>query len=214
MLGADVEWQPIAFAFLLRAQNRRPWSFEQSTRTIGIAECEARAAALTRQLLMFSRKQVIQPKVLDLNAVLQNTAKMLQRLLGEDIALEANYGPNLPRIEADTGMLEQVIMNLAVNSRDAMPKGGKLVIGTSHVEIQQAYASQHPDSRLGQFVCLSVTDTGSGMDNKTLERIAGAASALDCSSAKPVVSTDGQETVIPPCGMPERRTESVGRVSR
>ena len=80
---------------------------------------------------MFSRKQVIQPKVLDLNLVLQNLANMLLRLLGEDITLETDYAPDLPQIEADTGMLEQVVMNLAVNSRDAMPKGGKLLIGTS-----------------------------------------------------------------------------------
>ena len=82
---------------------------------------------------MFSRKQVIQPKVLDLNAVLQNLANMLMRLLGEDIRLESSYALDLPRIEADTGMLEQIVMNLAVNSRDAMPKGGKLSLGTARV---------------------------------------------------------------------------------
>ncbi len=136
-----------------------------------IGEAAQRAATLTRQLLMFSRKQVIQPKVLDLNAVLQNLAKMLQRLLGEDIKLDTNYGSDLPRIEGDTGMLEQVVMNLAVNSRDAMPKGGKLAISTSNAEITQAYASQHPDSRAGSFVGLTVADTGCGMDRKTLDRI-------------------------------------------
>jgi PAS domain S-box-containing protein len=136
-----------------------------------ISDASKRAAALTRQLLMFSRKQVIQTKVLDLNAVLQNLANMLQRLLGEDISLEASYGSNLPRVEADTGMLEQVVMNLAVNSRDAMPQGGKLCIGTSTVIIDEIYAKQHPDSRVGQFICLTVTDTGCGMDRKTLERI-------------------------------------------
>jgi PAS domain S-box-containing protein len=136
-----------------------------------ISDAARRAATLTRQLLMFSRKQVIQTKLLDLNAVLQNLANMLLRLLGEDIKLEADYGSNMPRIEADTGMLEQVVMNLAVNSRDAMPKGGKLLIATSCVEIDTSYAAQHPDSRAGSFVCLSVTDTGCGMDRKTLERI-------------------------------------------
>jgi two-component system cell cycle sensor histidine kinase/response regulator CckA len=136
-----------------------------------ISDAAQRAAALTRQLLLFSRKQVIQTKVLDLNAVLQNLANMLLRLLGEDVALESDYVQSLPHIEADTGMLEQVVMNLAVNSRDAMPKGGKLFIGTSSVAIDDAYARQHPDARPGQFVCLTITDTGCGMDTKTLGRI-------------------------------------------
>jgi len=96
---------------------------------------------------------------------------MLHRLLGEDIALVADYCPEAARIEADTGMLEQIVMNLAVNSRDAMPRGGKLRIATSQVEIGQDYAGQHADARPGSFVCLTVTDTGSGMDRKTLERI-------------------------------------------
>jgi PAS domain S-box-containing protein len=136
-----------------------------------ISDAAKRAAALTRQLLMFSRKQVIQTKILDLNLVLQNLANMLQRLLGEDIALEADYCPALARIEADTGMLEQIVMNLAVNSRDAMPRGGKLHISTSQVEVDQEYASQHPDARTGCFTCLTVIDTGCGMDRKTLDRI-------------------------------------------
>src|SRR5690349_8515061 len=120
---------------------------------------------------MFSRKQVIQPKILDLNAVLQNLANMLLRLLGEDIKFEADYVANLPRIAADTGMLEQIVMNLAVNSRDAMPNGGKLVVSTGSVLIDEAYAQNHPDSRAGQFVSLTVRDTGCGMDRKTLDRI-------------------------------------------
>jgi two-component system cell cycle sensor histidine kinase/response regulator CckA len=136
-----------------------------------ISDASKRAAALTRQLLMFSRKQVIQPKVLDLNAVLQNFSNMLPRLLGEDVSLEAHYIPNLPRIEADTGMLEQIVMNLAVNARDAMPKGGKLVIATSSVVLDEAYARLHADARAGEFVCLTVTDSGCGMDRKTLDRI-------------------------------------------
>ncbi len=136
-----------------------------------ISDAAKRAAALTRQLLMFSRKQVIQTKVLDLNLVLQNLANMLLRLLGEDITLEAEYFAELPPIDADTGMLEQIVMNLAVNSRDAMPKGGKLHLSTTHAQIDEGYAGQHPDARTGSFVCLTVIDTGCGMDRKTLDRI-------------------------------------------
>ena len=136
-----------------------------------ISDAAKRAAALTRQLLMFSRKQVIQTKVLDLNLVLQNLANMLLRLLGEDITFQANYCPELPPIDADTGMLEQIVMNLAVNSRDAMPKGGTLRVDTARVHIDDSYAGHHPDARTGDFVCLTVTDTGCGMDRKTLDRI-------------------------------------------
>jgi two-component system cell cycle sensor histidine kinase/response regulator CckA len=136
-----------------------------------IAEAARRAAALTRQLLTFSRKQIIQPKVLDLNALLRNLTNMLQRLLSENIRLESCYAPNLPPVEADTGMLEQVVMNLAVNSRDAMPKGGKLCISTSSTSIEAGCAGLHPDARPGTFVRLTVTDTGCGMDPQTLGRI-------------------------------------------
>ena len=120
---------------------------------------------------MFSRKQVLQPKVLDLSAVLRNLHNMLTRLLGEDVAVENNFATTLPPVEADTGMLEQIVMNLAVNSRDAMPKGGKLVITTAAVAIDEHYVRQHPDARSGPYVRLSVTDSGTGMDRKTMERI-------------------------------------------
>ena len=136
-----------------------------------VSAAASRASSLTRQLLMFSRKQVMQPKVLDLNAVLGNMGKMLHRLLGEDIALELNCAPGILAIEADAGMIEQVIMNLAVNSRDAMPKGGQLAINTTIVEANGSYVLQHPEARSGAFVCLSVTDTGSGMDAQTQNRI-------------------------------------------
>jgi PAS domain S-box-containing protein len=136
-----------------------------------ISDAARRAATLTRQLLTFSRKQVMQPKIIDLNALLRNVTHMLSRVLGEDIVLEADYLHDLPRIEADGGMIEQIVMNLAVNSRDAMPKGGKLMLATSVAEVNGEYASHHPDARVGRFTCLTVTDTGSGMDAKTMERI-------------------------------------------
>jgi signal transduction histidine kinase len=130
-----------------------------------------RAAGLTRQLLMFSRKNIMQPKPLDLRAVVGNLSKMLKRVLGEIITLEFNPPPELPQVHADTGMIEQVIMNLAVNARDAMPKGGTLTIRTDPVTINDAYVQSHPQARLGAFVCLRVTDTGCGMDAATMGRI-------------------------------------------
>ena len=130
-----------------------------------------RAAALTRQLLTFSRRQLIQPKPLDLNSVLQDLVRMLGRLVGEDVALDNRYEPNLPAIEADTGMVEQIVMNLAVNARDAMPKGGRLRIATRRVEVGEAHVRRNADARPGCFVCLSVSDTGCGMDARTRERI-------------------------------------------
>ena len=130
-----------------------------------------RAALLTCQLLAFSRKQVLQPKVLDLNTVVAGTEKLLQRLIGEDIELRVVLNPALGRVKADSGQLEQIIMNLAVNARDAMPSGGKLTIETSNVELDEEYAEMHPSAQPGPHVMLSVTDTGCGMDAKTKDRI-------------------------------------------
>ena len=130
-----------------------------------------RAAGLTRQLLMFSRKNVMQPKPLDLREVVTHMGKMLQRLLGETITLEFRPPPELALVHADVGMVEQVIMNLAVNARDAMPKGGTLTISTSPVQINEAYVHTHPEAHVGSFVCLRVTDTGCGMDAYTMARI-------------------------------------------
>jgi signal transduction histidine kinase/HAMP domain-containing protein len=130
-----------------------------------------RAARLTRQLLMFSRKNVMKPEPLDLRKVVSDLSKMLKRLLGETVTLEFNPPPELPLVQADTGMVEQVIMNLAVNARDAMPQGGTLTISASPIEMNDAYVQTHPEAHLGAFVCLRVSDTGCGMDSATMARI-------------------------------------------
>jgi CheY-like chemotaxis protein len=130
-----------------------------------------RAASLTRQLLMFSRKNVMQPALIDLREVVTNMSKMLQRLLGETVTLEVEAPPEIPLVQADTGMVEQVIMNLAVNARDAMPKGGTVTISTGAQEVDEAYAQTHPEARAGSFVCLQACDTGSGMDAATMARV-------------------------------------------
>jgi signal transduction histidine kinase/DNA-binding response OmpR family regulator len=136
-----------------------------------ISAAAERAAGFIRHLLMFSRKQVYRTKILDLNAVLHNLEYMLPRMLGEHITLEIRGGSNLPRIAADIAMVEQVVMNLVVNARDAMPKGGKLLIETSAVEIAADYLQLHPEAHTGRFVCLTVTDTGCGMEPSVLQRI-------------------------------------------
>jgi PAS domain S-box-containing protein len=130
-----------------------------------------RAASLTRQLLAFSRKQVLEPEVLDLNESVSALESMLRRLLGEDIEIVVELSEHLRRIEADPGQIEQVIMNLAVNARDAMPRGGKLIIETTDVELDQAYADRHVGVEPGPHVLLAVTDTGCGIDAETKEHI-------------------------------------------
>jgi signal transduction histidine kinase/ActR/RegA family two-component response regulator len=129
------------------------------------------AASLTRQLLAFSRKQVLQPKVLDLNKVIFETNKILQRLIGEDIDLLIGLGPDLGKIKADPSQIEQVLMNLAVNARDAMPQGGKLTIETNNVLIDEEYVSHHFSVHPGRYVVLAVSDTGCGMDEATQSHI-------------------------------------------
>ena len=135
-------------------------------------EAEAtRAANLTRQLLLFSRRQVMQLKPLDLNAVLDNLLKMLRRLLGENITLEFHAKTCLPSIEADAVMMEQVVMNLSVNARDAMPQGGRLTLSTGLAEFAREAARVNTEARPGRYVCLTVADTGCGMDEATLKRM-------------------------------------------
>jgi PAS domain S-box-containing protein len=126
-----------------------------------------RAAALTGQLLAFSRKQVLRPKVLDLNVVLAEVAKMLHRLIGKDIELIVDQARSLGRVKADPGQMEQMILNLAVNSRDAMPNGGRLTIETRDVELDKDDSRKHEGAPAGKYVMLAVNDTGSGMDSET-----------------------------------------------
>jgi two-component system NtrC family sensor kinase len=136
-----------------------------------IKKAARRAASLTRQLLAFSRKQVLEPKVLNLNSVVSETDKMLQRLLGEDIEIVTRLDPALGQVKVDQGQIEQVIMNLLVNARDAMPQGGRLTIETSNVDLDEAFAQQHPPAKPGRYVRLTVSDSGTGMDAETQAHI-------------------------------------------
>lgn len=130
-----------------------------------------RAAGLTRQLLAFSRKQILQPEVLDLNHIVLELSKMLQRLIGEDIDLLMGLAADLGKVKADPNQLEQVLMNLVVNARDAMPKGGKLTVETSNVHLGEDFADRHVSVPAGHYVMLAVSDSGCGMDAETLARI-------------------------------------------
>ena len=136
-----------------------------------IGKAGHRAASLTRQLLAFSRKQVIQPTIVDLNAVVGETEKMLRRLIGEDIQMIIVPGKDLGRVKADLGQIDQILMNLAVNARDAMPQGGKLVIETTNAKLDSTNLIQHPYAKPGDYVMLSVSDTGFGMDKETQSHI-------------------------------------------
>jgi len=136
-----------------------------------IAKAAQRAAGLTRQLLLFSRQQVVEPRVLDLNDLLAGMDQMLKRLVGEDVDLTFVPGPKVGRIRADPSSIEQVIMNLVVNARDAMPTGGQVTIETRNVELDADYARDHLGSAPGLHVMLTVTDNGIGMDKSTQARI-------------------------------------------
>ncbi len=136
-----------------------------------ILKAGKRAASLTRQLLAFSRQQVLDPKVLDLNGVVSDMEKMLRRMIGEDIELSTVLVPELGRLKADQGQLEQVVMNLVVNARDAMPQGGKLLIETQNMIMDEAFVRRYPyPVQPGPYVLLTVTDSGIGMDAETKAR--------------------------------------------
>jgi two-component system cell cycle sensor histidine kinase/response regulator CckA len=128
-----------------------------------IRDAGERATHLTRQLLLFSRRAVIEPRILDCNAVVRHTIEMLRRLIGEDVTVTTVLAPSLYRIRADASQMEQVVMNLALNARDAMPNGGRLSIETRNVDFDAEYCRQHPDHKIGHFVQLMVSDTGCGM---------------------------------------------------
>ncbi len=132
-----------------------------------ILKAAERAAALTRQLLAFGRQQVLQPKALDLNVVVAEMDAMLRRLVGDDVVLVTIPGPALGTVEGDPGQLQQVIMNLAVNARDAMPDGGRLTIETSNVDVDAQHAARYPPLKAGLYVKLAITDTGAGIDTST-----------------------------------------------
>ena len=136
-----------------------------------IQKSSERAAALTRQLLAFSRMQVMQARVLDLNSVVADTGKMLRRVIGEHIELILRYDGNLGRVKADPGQIEQVLLNLVVNARDAMPSGGKLVVETCNLTLDEAAARRMSSLPAGSYVVLSVSDTGVGMDSETQSHI-------------------------------------------
>jgi PAS domain S-box-containing protein len=136
-----------------------------------ISRAGARSASLTRQLLAFSRKQIVAPRVLDLNTLVIDAEKMLRRTIGEDIRLVSSLQPQLGHVRADSGQLEQVLLNLVINARDAMPTGGTLTITTENVDLEEGNALGHPGVLLGSYVRVAVSDTGSGMTPEVQARI-------------------------------------------
>ncbi len=150
---------------------RLPKSDPLATNLRHIRDAANRAARLTRQILAFSRRQVLEMRVLNLNDVVSGFEDMLRPLIGEDIAVKIRLADNLPPVEIDESKIEQVLLNLAVNARDAMPKGGELVVETSAVTLDETFVAQHPGGQTGAYVMLAVSDTGVGMDTETKQRI-------------------------------------------
>ncbi len=158
-----------SYATLLITTEADPQMVSESVQQISGAV--KRAAGLTRQLLIFGRQQIIRPASLDLNDIVSNMTKMLHRIVGEDVVLQADYTSNLPAIHGDAGMMEQIILNLAVNARDAMPAGGRLVISTGTAFVDKKQARENADTQPGPYVYLSVSDTGSGIAPENLPHI-------------------------------------------
>jgi PAS domain S-box-containing protein len=158
----------LGHATLLTMQKMEPKALVSAQQ---IKQASERAAGLTRQLLAFGRKQVAQPQALDMNKLVGGMSEMLARLLGEDISLKINFSGDPAVVEADSGMMEQILLNFSVNSRDAMPKGGQLNLRVSHRLIDDAYVRQFVEARPGRFVCLSHSDSGGGIAPEVLPRI-------------------------------------------
>src|SRR5437899_2816815 len=157
----------IGYSKLIR-QRVAPQQTELAEFAEEVEKAGQRAAALTRQLLAFSRQQILTPIVLDLNALVSDMQKMLPRLIGEDLTLEIDLKSDLGTVKADRSQIEQVVMNLAVNARDAMPTGGTLRVETANAEIDELYARHHAGARPGHYVLLSVSDSGTGMSPETV----------------------------------------------
>ncbi len=182
------------------ALNRPKISPELHTDIERIEDASERASTLVRQLLAFSRRQVLQPKLVDLNSIVLGLDKLLRRLMDEDVQMATLPGKTIGTIKADPGQVEQVIMNLVMNARDAMPKGGRLTVETSDVELDAAYASEHVSVKPGRYVMLAVSDTGVGMSADTVAHIfepfyttkeSGRGTGLGLSTAYGIVKQSG-----------------------
>jgi CheY-like chemotaxis protein len=149
----------------------RAWQIEVRRSAERIRSAADRATALTRQLLAFGRRQMLEPRVLNLNSVIAEMDKVVRRLITEDIEITTRPGASLGSVKADAAQIEQVILNLVINARDAMPEGGVLTIETSNVELDRGIAEEHVEVRSGPYVMLAISDTGTGMDAETQARI-------------------------------------------